>query len=73
MCSSAWFVLGHLYQKLKTYLIVLGNSACPIRAPESNMPLIHFLILELYMLLACLHHMLPYLPSFFTYSLLIFL
>jgi len=52
---------------------LLSSFTCsgkdPVRAPGHNVPLIHLLISVLYVLFACLHHLLPTYPFFFTFFL----
>jgi len=52
------------------YLLSFSHAVNPVRAVGSTVPLIN-LISALYILFACLHHMLPYLSYFRHFSLII--
>jgi len=56
---------------MTAYVTLINHCGCPVWALGHNVPLIRFFISVLYILFACLYRMLPHVPFFLNFFLLI--
>jgi len=70
----AFSTVQHLWRLSRLNLNPAGKwiEHGPVWAPGNTVPLIHLLILALYISFVCLHCMLPHLSFFFAFSLITF-